>query len=64
MGAPLIDPTLRAFSPAVFVIMREGTVVALTPTAMQLLEAPPVPLVPLPGRQLTREPPPAAAPAR
>jgi outer membrane protein assembly factor BamB len=64
IGAPLIDPTLRAFSPAVFVIMREGNVVGLTPTAMQLLEVPPVPLIPLPGRQLTREPPPAAPPPR
>ena len=64
IGAPLIDPTLRAFSPAVFAIMREGSVVALTPTAMQMLEALPVPLIPLPGRQLTREPPPAAAPPR
>lgn len=64
IGAPLIDPTLRAFSPAVFVIMREGNVAALTPAAMQLLELPPVPLSPLPGRQLTREPPPAAPPPR
>jgi outer membrane protein assembly factor BamB len=61
-GRPLIDPSLRPFRTAIVVILRDGRVIALRPTAMLFKELPVAPFTVLPGRPLTREPAPGASP--
>lgn len=55
-GPPLIDEHLKPFRVAMVVIMRDGRVIAVRPTAM-MFEEPPAgkPLATLPGRPVTRE---------
>jgi outer membrane protein assembly factor BamB len=57
-GPPLIDSMVRPFHTAIVVILKDGRVIALRPTAMLFREPPTVPLTALPGRQLSREPSP------
>jgi outer membrane protein assembly factor BamB len=54
-GDPLIDQNLKPFQVAIVVIMRDGRIVGLRPTAMMFPELPAAPLTTLPGRALTRE---------
>jgi len=60
-GPPLIDPAPQPFSVAIVIIMRDGTVVGLTPTGLQFHEGWALPLIALPGRPLPREPAPAGS---
>lgn len=62
LGRPLIDAHLRPFRTAIVVILRDGRVIALRPTAMLFKEAPVAPFTVLPGRSMTRELPPGASP--
>lgn len=57
-GPPLIDPILRPFRTSIVVILRDGRVIALRPTAMLFKEPALTPLNALPGRPLQREPTP------
>ena len=54
-GPPLIDPMLRPFRTSIVVILRDGRVTALRPTAMLFKEPALTPLAALPGRPLQRE---------
>ena len=54
-GDPLIDQNLKPFQVAIVVIMRDGRITGLRPTAMMFAELPAAPLTTLPGRALTRE---------
>jgi outer membrane protein assembly factor BamB len=74
-GAPLIDENLKAFQVAMVIIMRDGRVTGLRPTAMLFREQLATPITVLPGRPLPRETlpgepdpaasaPPAATPRR
>ena len=69
-GRPLIDPYLRPFKTAIVIILKDGQMTALRPTAMLFKEpllTPLTALSPLPGRPLPIErlndPAPAAPPA-
>lgn len=55
LGPPLIDSALRPFTTAIAVILRDGRVMALRPTAMLFKEPALTPLPALPGRPLLRE---------
>lgn len=57
-GPPLIDPILRPFRTSIAVVLRDGRVIALRPTAMLFKEPALTPLSELPGRPLQREPAP------
>jgi outer membrane protein assembly factor BamB len=54
-GPPLIDDTLEPFRVAMVVIMRDGRVTGVRPTAMLFKEPPAAPLTTLPGRPLLPE---------
>jgi outer membrane protein assembly factor BamB len=54
-GPPLIDEHLKAFRVAIVVIMRDGRVTGLRPTAMTFPEPPAGTLLTLPGRTLPFE---------
>jgi hypothetical protein len=54
-GAPLIDENLKPFQVAMVIIMRDGRVTGLRPTAMLFREQLATPLTVLPGRPLPRE---------
>ena len=54
-GEPLIDQNLKPFQVAIVVIMRDGRVTGLRPTAMMYPEPPVLPRTVLPGRPLPRE---------
>jgi hypothetical protein len=55
-GAPLVDQVLRPFRVALVAVTRTNRVIGLRPTGMMFRERPLVPLQPLPGRALSREP--------
>jgi len=55
-GPPLIDPVLRPFKTSIVVVLRDGQVIALRPTAMLFKEPAATPLSTLPGRMLLLEP--------
>jgi outer membrane protein assembly factor BamB len=54
-GAPLIDPVLRPFRTSIVVILRDGQVSALRPTAMMFREPAVTPPTTLPGQPLLIE---------
>jgi outer membrane protein assembly factor BamB len=54
-GRPLIDPVLRPFRTAIVVILRDGQVTALRPTAMLFKDPAPASLTTLPGQPLQIE---------
>jgi outer membrane protein assembly factor BamB len=55
LGPPLIDQDLKPFRVAMVVLMQDGRMVGLRPTAMMFKEPVAVPLSVLPGRALPRE---------
>jgi outer membrane protein assembly factor BamB len=61
-GPPLIDPDLKPFRVSTAIVMRNGQVAGLYPTALLFQEQLRLPLTALPGRVLQRERPPAASP--
>jgi outer membrane protein assembly factor BamB len=63
-GPPLMDAALRPFRLAVVLVLRNGIVLGLNAVGMQFREPALTPLPALPGRPITREPPPTAAPPR
>lgn len=56
-GAPLVDPVLKPFRVAAVIVMRDGQVAGLRPTALLFRDEPAAPLAALPGRALARDAP-------
>ena len=54
-GVPLVDPTLRPFTPAAFVLTKDGRLTGLVPVASLFRELPARPLDSLPGVRLADE---------
>ena len=60
LGPPLIDEQLKPYRVAMAVILRDGRVIGVRPTAMVFPEPKPAPLTALPGRVQAREAAPGA----
>ena len=60
LGPPLIAEQLKPYRVAMAVILRDGRVIGVRPTAMLFTEPKPAPLTALPGRALAREAAPGA----